>query len=165
MASDAKDEVQRAFLEELQALENLRLTYTSVNTSAAIEREDPEVRRLLESMAMLSARSRVASQRNLLATGNVKLLKAESYADVLATVGTARLTVVMGRAGQLWSRLPELFAISPFRLTTFDIYGGESCDVWRQYHAAFCLEDIIECYWRGSSLSSINAQHMQGTRP
>ncbi|MDZ4790498.1 MAG: glycosyltransferase family 4 protein, partial [Hyphomicrobiales bacterium] len=103
--------------------------------------------------------------RNLLATGNVKLLKAESYADVLATVGTARLTVVMGRAGQLWSRLPELFAISPFRLTTFDIYGGESCDVWRQYHAAFCLEDIIECYWRGSSLSSINAQHMQGTRP
>lgn len=68
MTSDAKDEVQRAFLEELQALENLRVTYTSVNTSAAIEREDPEVRRLLESMAMLSARSRVASQRNLLAT-------------------------------------------------------------------------------------------------
>ncbi len=68
MASDGRDEVQRAFLEELQALETLRVTYTSINTAASIEREDPEVRRLLEAMALLSARSRVASQRNLLAT-------------------------------------------------------------------------------------------------
>jgi type VI secretion system protein ImpG len=68
MSSQATDEVYKAFLEEMQALENLRVTYTSVHASASIEREDPEVRRLIESVALLAARSRMASQRSLLAT-------------------------------------------------------------------------------------------------
>src|SRR5438552_1344500 len=68
MAANVTDDVYKVFLEEMQALENHRVTYTSVNASAAIEREDPEVRRLIESLAILSARSRIASQRSLLAT-------------------------------------------------------------------------------------------------
>lgn len=68
MTTGISDELERAFLEELQALENLRLSYTSLHPAAALEREDPEVRRLLESMALMAARSRLAAQQSLLAT-------------------------------------------------------------------------------------------------
>lgn len=68
MKPHAGDEVHTAFLQEMQALENLRVSYTGAYASAGLVREDPEVRRLLEAIALLSARSRVASQRSLLAT-------------------------------------------------------------------------------------------------
>ncbi|MBL4850463.1 MAG: type VI secretion system baseplate subunit TssF [Planctomycetes bacterium] len=68
MKPHAGDEVHKAFLQEMQALENLRVSYTGAYASAGLVREDPEVRRLLEAIALLSARSRVASQRSLLAT-------------------------------------------------------------------------------------------------
>lgn len=68
MKSQAGDEVHKAFLQEMQALETLRVSYTGAHASAGLVREDPEVRRLLEAIALLSARSRVASQKSLLAT-------------------------------------------------------------------------------------------------
>lgn len=68
MKPHAGDEVHKAFLQEMQALENLRVSYTGAYAQAGLVREDPEVRRLLEAIAFLTARSRIASQRSLLAT-------------------------------------------------------------------------------------------------
>ncbi|MBC8049827.1 MAG: glycosyltransferase [Chitinophagales bacterium] len=102
--------------------------------------------------------------RELLVAGNVQLLKTENYADILAAVGTARLTVVTGQAAHLWSRLPELSAISPFRFITLDVSGGQSCDVWKEYLPAFCFEDIIECYWRADARAFANGRREEGIR-
>ena len=55
MKQRAGEEVHKAFLQEMQALENLRVSYTGAYASAGLVREDPEVRRLLEAIALLSA--------------------------------------------------------------------------------------------------------------
>lgn len=68
MASFISEDVYKAFLTEMQALEDLRVTYTSVHAQAALEREDPEVRRLIEALALFAARNRVTAQQTLLAT-------------------------------------------------------------------------------------------------
>src|SRR5947208_15366545 len=52
----------------MHALENFRVTYTGVHEGVPLEREDPEVRRLIEAMAFFTARTRASSLRNLLAT-------------------------------------------------------------------------------------------------
>jgi type VI secretion system protein ImpG len=62
------EDLYKAFLDEMKSLENFRVTYTSVHASASVEREDPEVRRLIDAMAFFSARTRTAALRNLLST-------------------------------------------------------------------------------------------------
>ena len=41
--SGLRDDLYKAYLEEMQALENFRVTYTGVHRGAAVEREDPDV--------------------------------------------------------------------------------------------------------------------------
>ena len=59
------DVLEKAFLSELEALEKFRISYSGQHPNAPLAREDPDVRRLIEAMAMFSARTRLASQRNL----------------------------------------------------------------------------------------------------
>lgn len=54
-----------AFLAELEALEQFRVGYSGMYPQAPLAREDPDVRRLLEALAMFTARTRVASERNV----------------------------------------------------------------------------------------------------
>lgn len=63
------EDLHGAFLEEMNSLENFRMTYAGMHPKVPIEREDPEVRRLLEAMALMTARTRVSALTNLLATG------------------------------------------------------------------------------------------------
>ncbi len=67
MAS-TRDELYKDYLEEMQSLENFRVSYTSVRPGAQVEREDPDVRRLIDAMAFLTARTRTSVLRNLLTT-------------------------------------------------------------------------------------------------
>jgi type VI secretion system protein ImpG len=53
----------KAFLGELQALERFRITYSGLHPEVGLERDDPDVRRLVEAMALLTARSRLAGRR------------------------------------------------------------------------------------------------------
>jgi type VI secretion system protein ImpG len=62
------EQLYQGFLEEMQALEHFRLTYSSVNPEAMLERDDPEVRRLIEAMAFFTAQTRTSALRNILAT-------------------------------------------------------------------------------------------------
>ncbi len=54
-----------AFLEELNALETFRLGYAALHPGVSLDREDPDVRRLIEAMALFSARTRLAGERNI----------------------------------------------------------------------------------------------------
>src|SRR4051812_3658837 len=61
----AQDPLDKAFLAELEALEKFRISYTGIHPTAPLAREDPDVRRLIEAMAMFTARTRMATQRNV----------------------------------------------------------------------------------------------------
>nr|ALD83711.1 hypothetical protein [Sorangium cellulosum] len=60
-----QDQLEKAFLEELAALERFRIAYTGAYPATPLSREDPDVRRLLEGMAMFSARTRLTAERGM----------------------------------------------------------------------------------------------------
>lgn len=60
------ERLYKAFLEELDALEDFRLSYTAAHPSVPLDREDPDVKRLTEAMAFFGARSRLAAVSHIL---------------------------------------------------------------------------------------------------
>lgn len=58
----------KTFLEEMNALENFRMAYAALRPGVPLDREDPDVKRLIEAMALFSARTRLAGTRNITAT-------------------------------------------------------------------------------------------------
>lgn len=57
------DALYKAFLGEMEALDKFRLGYLAQHPTAPLEREDPDVRRLIEALALFSARTRQGGQR------------------------------------------------------------------------------------------------------
>jgi type VI secretion system protein ImpG len=68
------DALYKHFLEELESLEKFRMGYTAQYTAAPLGREDQDVRRLIEAMAVFSARTRLAGQRTI-ARGTLRLFQ------------------------------------------------------------------------------------------
>lgn len=62
------ERLYRTFLEEMEELENFRLAYASLHPDVPLDHEDPDVKRLIEAMALFSARTRLAGTRNIIAT-------------------------------------------------------------------------------------------------
>jgi type VI secretion system protein ImpG len=62
------EHLYKAFLEEMNALEGFRIAYASLHPGVPLDRDDPDVRRLIEAMALFSARTRLAGSRNITAT-------------------------------------------------------------------------------------------------
>jgi type VI secretion system protein ImpG len=62
---DALDQLYQDFLSEMDALEHFRRRFVERHPMAPLEREDPDVRRLIESMAFFSVQTRQASLRSL----------------------------------------------------------------------------------------------------
>ena len=60
-----RDPVERAFLAELEALEQFRISYTSLHPAVPLAREDPDVRRLIEALALFTGRTRIAAERSV----------------------------------------------------------------------------------------------------
>ncbi|MFT3765640.1 MAG: type VI secretion system baseplate subunit TssF [Minicystis sp.] len=61
----AQDALDKAFLAELEALEKFRISYTGIYPSTPLSREDPDIRRLIEALAMFSARTRLAAEHSI----------------------------------------------------------------------------------------------------
>ena len=61
----AQDLLEKTFLAELEALEQFRISYTGLHRNTPLAREDPDVRRLIEAMAMFTARTKLAGQRSI----------------------------------------------------------------------------------------------------
>ncbi len=57
--------IYSAFLEEMQYLENFRERYSNFFTDIPLENDDPDIKRLIESMAVFSARTRLAGKENI----------------------------------------------------------------------------------------------------
>lgn len=61
----SQDEIDRLLVGELRVLDELRREHVSRYPGSRIEREDPDIQRLLEAMALFSVRTRLSVQRNL----------------------------------------------------------------------------------------------------
>ncbi len=55
----------KRFQEQMRELENFRMAYAAAHPSAPLERDDPDVRRLVEAMAFFAARTHYAGLRNI----------------------------------------------------------------------------------------------------
>lgn len=55
----------RRFQEQMRELENFRMGYAAAHPSVPLERDDPDVRRLVEAMAFFAARTHYAGLRNI----------------------------------------------------------------------------------------------------
>jgi type VI secretion system protein ImpG len=78
------DEIEKIFLDELAALDRFRISYTGTHPNTPLSREDPDVRRLLEGLAMFTARTRVASSRAL--HRNVLRMFRQHFSHVLGPI-------------------------------------------------------------------------------
>jgi len=59
------DSLYTAFLKEMEALDTFRVSYRKRYPETPIDPEDPDVRRLMEAMALLSARTRRAAEKHI----------------------------------------------------------------------------------------------------
>jgi len=59
------DNLFKAFLDEMHALENYRMTYAEIHKSLSLDFEDPDVRRVVEALAFFNARTRQAALKNI----------------------------------------------------------------------------------------------------
>lgn len=66
--SDSSDRIYLDYLNELDALERFRQRFLGTHPTVPLDREDPHVRRLIESMAFFSVQTRLATQHNLRST-------------------------------------------------------------------------------------------------
>lgn len=64
----SSEQIYQDFLQELDALERFRQRFLSAHPTVPLDREDPHVRRLVESMAFFSVQTRLATQHNLRST-------------------------------------------------------------------------------------------------
>ncbi len=62
------ESLYKTFLEEMGALDSFRMTYASLHPGVPLAHDDPDVKRLIEAMALFSARTRLAGTRNISAT-------------------------------------------------------------------------------------------------
>ena len=60
--------IYQDYLNELAALERFRQRFLTSYDKVPLDREDPHVRRLIESMAFFSVQTRLATQHNLRST-------------------------------------------------------------------------------------------------
>ncbi|MEN6486526.1 MAG: type VI secretion system baseplate subunit TssF [Syntrophobacteraceae bacterium] len=61
------EDLYTEFLKEMNSLENFRIAHASAFPDVPLDRDDPDVKRLVEAMAFFSARTRVAAVSNVLA--------------------------------------------------------------------------------------------------
>ncbi len=62
---ELNDPLHQSFLEHLQELESFRMAYAATHPDAPLDRDDPDVKRLLEAVAFFAARTHRAGMRNI----------------------------------------------------------------------------------------------------
>jgi|GEM_PF-402402 len=62
------ESIYKGFLEEMKLLENFRMTYAAAHPGVPLDRDDPDVRRLIEALAFFAVRSRLAAVSNVVAS-------------------------------------------------------------------------------------------------
>ncbi len=64
----SREDIEQQLVSELRNLEKLRQHHLALHPGSQLEREDPDVQRMIEALAVFSVRTRLSLQRNLQAT-------------------------------------------------------------------------------------------------
>lgn len=64
----SREDIEQQLVSELRSLEALRRNHLALHPGSQLEREDPDVQRMIEALAVFSVRTRLSLQRNLQAT-------------------------------------------------------------------------------------------------
>ncbi len=76
--------LHQTFLAELEALEKFRVAYSGMYPDVPLASEDPDIRRLLEALALFTARTRLASERSV--EGALLRIAQQHFPYLLASV-------------------------------------------------------------------------------
>ena len=177
--SDASERIYLDYLNELDALERFRQRFLESHPHVPLDREDPHVRRLIESMAFFSVQTRMATQHNLRSTwlrlfssffdfllrplpavGLVQALPAEKMTETLELVrGTElRLSPAHGDPGTFRTRRPlRILPIAQTDTEVVRLADGR----WRlilRFDSAFPRRDAVGVF-------SLHVRHLDEYRP
>ncbi|MBM7116161.1 type VI secretion system baseplate subunit TssF [Archangium primigenium] len=177
--SDASERIYLDYLNELDALERFRQRFLESHPTVPLDREDPHVRRLIESMAFFSVQTRLATQHNLRSTwlrlfssffdfllkplpavGLVQALPAEKMTETLELArGTElRLTPSHGAPGTFRTRRAlRVLPIAQQGAEVVRLADGR----WRlilRYASAFPRRDPVGVF-------SLHVRHLDEYRP
>lgn len=138
-------DLEKAFLSELEALEKFRVSYTGMYPSAALASDDPDVRRLLEALAFFTARTRLAADRNvgesllrifrqhfpylLSPVPSMVMLQANvsrRYVDVSTLPRGSEITLVKKSDGNAPDEAYSFRTLAPLRVLPIEIVGLET---------------------------------------
>lgn len=64
----SRADIDQLLVSELRVLEELRRSYVARHPASGLEREDPDIQRIIEALALFSVRSRLSQQRNIQST-------------------------------------------------------------------------------------------------
>ncbi len=171
---DVSESIYQNFLGELDGLDRFRQRFQERNPSVPLEREDPDVRRLLEAMAYFSVRTRHAMTRNLRSTwrrlfasffdyllepipasGMIQALPSQKMTEaiVLARGTEVRLKPDDGQAGTGFFRLQRDLRVLPIFLERSEVLDGIDGDRrlvldFRSYGLRKDPVDILSLYVR-----------------
>ena len=177
--SDASERIYQDYLNELDALERFRQRFLESHPTVPLDREDPHVRRLIESMAFLTVQTRLATQHNLRSTwlrlfssffdfllqplpavGLVQALPAEKMTEtVVLSRGTElRLTPSHGAPGTFRTRRPlRILPISQTGTEVVRMADGRYRLILR-FDSSFPRRDAV-------GLFSLHVRHLDEYRP
>ncbi len=177
--SDSSERIYLDYLNELDALERFRQRFLGAYPTVPLDREDPYVRRLIESMAFFAVQTRLATQHNLRSTwlrlfssffdfllqplpavALVQALPAERMTETVAlSRGTElRLSPAHGAAGSFRTRRHlRILPISQAGTEVVRLPDGRFRLILR-YESAFPRRDPV-------GLFSLHVRHLDEYRP
>jgi type VI secretion system protein ImpG len=160
----ADDALYRSFLEELRALAEFRLDYSLDNPAAGLEWEDPDVKRLIESLAFFGARTQLAALRNVDATRRrlyqqffpyilsplsamamVQAKPTGQLAETLSLPADSELLLQPERGGSAIFRTLRPLRVLPLKLAaiTQEPLPGAGVRLLLSFQAAYPLNDLL----------------------
>jgi type VI secretion system protein ImpG len=179
---DVSQRIYENFLGELDGLDRFRQRFQERNPSVPLEREDPDVRRLLEAMAYFSVRTRHALTRNLRSTwrrmfasffdyllepipasGMIQALPSQKMTEaiVLARGTEVRLKPADDEAGTGFFRLQRDLRVLPIYLERAEVPPEGEGDGWRlklDFRSYGLRKDPVD-------ILSLYVRHLDAYRP
>lgn len=173
------EQIYLDYLNELEALERFRQRFLVAHPTAPLDREDPHLRRLVESMAFFQVQTRLATQHNLRSTwlrlfssffdfllrplpalALVQALPGEKMTEtvVLPRATELRLSPAQGMAGAFRTRRP--LRILPITLSETKVVALAD-GRWRlilRFESSFPRRDPV-------GLLSLHVRHLDEYRP
>ncbi|MBU1341553.1 MAG: type VI secretion system baseplate subunit TssF [Proteobacteria bacterium] len=168
------EKLYRTFLEEMHELENFRMEYSARHPSTALDRDDPDVKRLVEALAFFAARTHMAGMNNIVSSrlrifqqffpfllsplpvmGMVQALPTGQFSETALFPNGSRVLLSSGKKNSASLRTLKELRILPVTLTQTTLLLRPD----KGYRLVICLESM---YDRTDPIGSImvNIDHL-----